>query len=81
MSTTTARRRSSLARRADAGTVAAYLREESSRVATHARPGGRPVGSRTGAMPIHGQTRRRARPALPRDRFRRPSRPGITAGG
>ena len=63
MSTTTARRRSSLARRADAGTVAAYLREESSRVATPARPGGRPVGFRAGA---HGQTRRRARPALSR---------------
>jgi hypothetical protein len=42
MSTTTTNRRSSLARRADEGTVAAYLREESSRVAPHARPVARP---------------------------------------
>jgi len=36
----TAKRRSSLARRADAGTVAAYLRERSSRAAPSARPAG-----------------------------------------
>ena len=63
MSTTTARRRSSLARRADAGTVTAYLREESSRVATHARPRGPSVGFRADA---HGQTRHHERRARSR---------------
>ena len=40
--TTTATRRATLARRADAGTIATYVRQESSRAARRARPGARP---------------------------------------
>jgi hypothetical protein len=67
---TTAERRSALTRRAYAGTVAAYVREESSRVTPAARPAARPAerpaSIRTGVTPPRGPARRRGGAALAR---------------